>query len=291
MSSNNQKQSVLFTFSFIVVLCFACSVLLSVLSIVLRDKQSRAEEFNESRELLMAAVALDSKGHFLMREADGSLRAARFKKGKLKPSSERVASENQVFNFFRKHVEAFLVDHSGKIYSFESLGLNKSEYLAKNKKTGFSHLDYKLVYCLKDQKGQIDSYIFPIKGFGLWDAIYGFLAMEIDGMTVRGISWFEHKETPGLGAHISNPSWQKQFRGKQLFSDTGANLDKAPIGLLVVKPAEKERYQGARLMSVVDGIPGATLTGNGVMRAYKESMEPYRAFLRSLHKNRKKGEA
>ena len=55
---------------------------------------------------------------------------------------------------------------------------------------------------------------------GLWDAIYGYLAIKTDGNTVIGISWYDQKETPGLGANISEPEWQSQFPGKHLFQES-----------------------------------------------------------------------
>lgn len=274
-ASNKQEKSTLFTFFFVIVLCFVCSAVLSILSIALKDQQKRAEEFNESRELLLAADLLDAKGHLFLEGGQEPVFA------------KDIASEAEVLRFYQKYVEAFLVNEEGQVFNFEELNLQKDEYLSKHKKKGFANLPLKLVYRIKNQRGELDCYVFPVQGFGLWDAIYGFLAMEKDGKTLRGVAWYEHKETPGLGAHITNPLWLKQFRGKSLFLDLGEGIEQAPLGLIVTKGKAKEQYQGAFLARAVDGIPGATLTGNGVMKAYKESMEPYRPFLESLAQSTK----
>ena len=65
-------------------------------------------------------------------------------------------------------------------------------------------------------------YCIPISGYGLWSTLYGFLALEADLDTVRGITFYEHKETPGLGGEVDNPSWQAQWKGKKILDASGA---------------------------------------------------------------------
>ena len=128
--------------------------------------------------------------------------------------------------------------------------------------------------------------MIPVYGFGLWDAIYGFLAVRADGNQLIGISWYDHKETPGLGANISEPSWQKQFQGKVLFQKdtTGkTNFESAPLGITVMRGKVAETLGNSpKADSAVDGMAGATLTGNGVTKAYKDTLGPYRPFLTRL---------
>ncbi|MBT8079165.1 MAG: Na(+)-translocating NADH-quinone reductase subunit C [Gammaproteobacteria bacterium] len=97
--------------------------------------------------------------------------------------------------------------------------------------------------------------ILPVHGYGLWSTMYGFLALDSDGTTVRGLQFYEHAETPGLGDQIDDGGWQAQWRGKQLFDESGA------VRLTVirgqVRPGEQAIYE-------VDGLSGATLTGRGV---------------------------
>lgn len=100
---------------------------------------------------------------------------------------------------------------------------------------------------------RIEQVILPIEGAGLWATMYGFLAVEDDGNTVRGLQFYEHGETPGLGDGVDKPAWRAQWAGKKLYDADGN------IQIEVVKgPApDDSNYQ-------IDGLAGATLTGRGV---------------------------
>lgn len=103
--------------------------------------------------------------------------------------------------------------------------------------------------------GQVDALILPIQGYGLWSTLYGYLALEEDGRTVAGITFYEHGETPGLGGEVENPRWQGLWKGRQVFDDAGH------VKLQVIKgaagPAAEDPYR-------VDGLSGATITARGV---------------------------
>ena len=85
-----------------------------------------------------------------------------------------------------------------------------------------------------------------------------------------GTTWYDQKETPGLGAEIASNAWQKQFAGKSI-------LNNGSIGIVVAKGK-------AKADNAVDGLPGATLTGEGVTKAYRTSLTPYRALLEKMKK-------
>ena len=108
------------------------------------------------------------------------------------------------------------------------------------------------VYLVKDG-AEIQQVILPIEGAGLWATMYGFLAVEADGNTVRGLQFYEHGETPGLGDGVDKPVWQALWHGKKLYDADGN------IQIEVIKgPAPRDsEYQ-------IDGLAGATLTGRGV---------------------------
>ncbi len=114
---------------------------------------------------------------------------------------------------------------------------------------------YSLVYLVK-KDGKLDQVILPIVGKGLWSTMYGFLAVGDDLNTVRGITFYEHAETPGLGGEIDNPLWKAKWTGKKLYDDQGT------YKLEVVKGAAAQSGPGAEHQ--IDGISGATLTANGV---------------------------
>ena len=108
------------------------------------------------------------------------------------------------------------------------------------------------VYLVKDD-AKIEQVILPIEGAGLWATMYGFLAVEADGQTARGLQFYEHGETPGLGDAVDKPAWREQWQGKRLYDDDGDPLIEVVKG---PAPAGSD-YQ-------IDGLAGATLTGRGV---------------------------
>ena len=118
-------------------------------------------------------------------------------------------------------------------------------------------------------------YVIPVRGMGLWDAIWGYVSVD-ENLKVDGIV-FDHKaETPGLGGEITQEYFQKSFIGESVF-DANGNLQ----GLKVVKG-----YQGKDNKSdgEVDAISGATLTGNGVTEMLVRGLKPYEKYLKSNKK-------
>ncbi len=111
---------------------------------------------------------------------------------------------------------------------------------------------YSLVYLVK-KDNKLDQVILPVDGKGLWSTLYGFLALGGDLNTVKGITFYEHAETPGLGGEIDNPTWKARWVGKKVYDDKGS------VQLVVAKGAADENSPHQ-----VDGISGATLTANGV---------------------------
>ena len=113
-----------------------------------------------------------------------------------------------------------------------------------------------LVYLVKNGDS-VKEVILPINGTGLWSMMYAFVAVQTDGNTVNGITYYEQGETPGLGGEVENPKWKAQFEGKKLFDENN-------------KPAIKIVKGGAPQGSEhgVDGLSGATLTSNGVQHQF-----------------------
>lgn len=99
-----------------------------------------------------------------------------------------------------------------------------------------------------------ESVVLPIHGYGLWTTLYGFLALSKDASQVVGITYYEHGETPGLGGEVDNPAWKAQFPGKKPYAPDGS------VGLTVKKAGQAEAGSDYE----VDGLSGATITGNGV---------------------------
>jgi len=108
------------------------------------------------------------------------------------------------------------------------------------------------VYLVMDG-GRIEQVILPVEGAGLWATMYGFLAVEADGNTVRGLQFYDHGETPGLGDQVDKPAWREQWRGKKLFDANG----EPQIEVIKGFAPDDSEYE-------IDGLAGATLTARGV---------------------------
>ena len=116
----------------------------------------------------------------------------------------------------------------------------------------------------------------PVRGYGLWGILYGYLAISNDLNTIVGLEFYEHKETPGLGAEIDNPAWKALWNGKKLFDEEGNLLIEVIKGKVAANDMEST-YK-------VDGLSGATLTSNGVtnLLAFWLGELGYSKFLLSL---------
>lgn len=104
--------------------------------------------------------------------------------------------------------------------------------------------------------GEVEKYILPISGFGLWSTLYGFIAIDKDLQTIEGITFYEHGETPGLGGEVDNPRWKAIWKGKQGLDEQG-NVVISVIKGKVNPDSPEAKHQ-------VDGLSGSTLTTRGL---------------------------
>jgi Na+-transporting NADH:ubiquinone oxidoreductase subunit C len=112
------------------------------------------------------------------------------------------------------------------------------------------------VVYLATEDDRLRQVILPVRGRGFGSMLYGYVALAPDANTVAGLTFYEHAETPGLGALIDSPEWKAQWRDKKV-RDPGGVM-RLGVGTGVVAPDGPEApYQ-------VDGLTGATWTGNGV---------------------------
>jgi Na+-transporting NADH:ubiquinone oxidoreductase subunit C len=131
------------------------------------------------------------------------------------------------------------------------------------------------IYLVRDE-GAVVNLILPVRGAGLWSTMYGFIALAPDGVTITGISFYEHAETPGLGDQIDDPRWRASWQGKQAFDSNGV------LRLVVIKG--RVQPDAVAAPHQIDGLSGATLTGNGVTNLvrYWLGEHGYGPFLRRL---------
>jgi len=141
---------------------------------------------------------------------------------------------------------------------------------------------YRVIATTKDESGALEAVVLPISGKGLWSQIYGYIALESDVDTVRGITFYKHGETPGLGGEVENADWQDQWRGiykgaqtdvrKKILDDEGELVS---IALKKTMGTERDKH-------AVDGLAGATITCNGVTDFLLADLEALAAYLDKL---------
>jgi len=115
--------------------------------------------------------------------------------------------------------------------------------------------NYALVYLIrKDDK--LDQIVLPIRGKGLWSTMYGYIALDSDARTIRGVTFYEQGETAGLGGEVSNPLWNAKWVGKTALDEKGDVVFRlSRTGVTPDTPGGEH---------MVDALSGATLTSNGV---------------------------
>ncbi len=121
----------------------------------------------------------------------------------------------------------------------------------------------------KAEDGKVETFILPISGKGLWSTIYGYLALESDKNTVRGVTFYKHGETPGLGGECENPVWCAQWKGKKVRADDGK--------LRGIQVYKGQAPQGSAWQ--VDGLSGATITSNGITKFVQSDLDAFADFL------------
>lgn len=295
MSQQPRKFTDTQTILFIVILSFVCALILSVLASALAKPKEVAKDLDRSKQMMIAAKILTHQGYFILPDGKGGYTPAKFdKEGLLVPTEEKIIASNaELLEVYKSRLIPMFVNDKGRLISLEESKIDLNAYLNDFRKSGFYREPLKLLYQIEPNSNAKDrkpvGYVIPVNGYGLWDAIYGYIAVKTDGDTVIGISWYDQKETPGLGANISEDDWQKQFGGKKIFQPGPSgktDFKTAPLGITVVKGNVADVLGNSpKASSAVDGMAGATLTGNGVTDAYRDVLSGYRPFLIGLNKD------
>ena len=218
-------------------LCLVCSIIVSAAAVMLKPLQEANKTLDRKRNILAAAGMLDESKTIDEQFAQISTRVVDLRTGKF---SDAVDPE--------KYNQKKAAKDPG-----QSEKLTADQDLAKIARRE----NYAVVYLVESEPDQFDKIILPVRGYGLWSTLYGFVALEADGNTIAGMGFYEHGETPGLGGEVDNPRWKALWPGKQVYKD-----ESVKIGLIKgpVNP------QGADALWQVDGLSGATLTSTGVTR-------------------------
>lgn len=230
--------SVGYNLGFAAAVCLVCAVVVSTAAVVLADRQERnATLFKQKNVLLVAGLANE----------DESLSAQEV--------ADRFAPITQLIVDVATGDVVEGVDAATYDQRVAAVDPARSRVAPANPARVMRVPNQAAVYEVRDPSGALEMVAVPIEGLGLWGTLYGFIALEGDLRTVRGLTFYEHKETPGLGGEVDNPSWKALWRGRLAFDD-----DLAPAIAVVKGPAGSV----AETPYAIDGLSGATITSRGV---------------------------
>jgi len=269
-----ERKGDLYTFGFAGIICVFCSVILALAATGLKPLQDQNAELDVLVNILGAVghdpAALKKEGAVAVKEQF----AKEFQTKLLNASNQETSLDFMKTELIKVGYPEDMIDNllPGTLLTrFEA----KKGLMARKAGKKMDEYDpgYKMVYVhLED--GQPDAYVIPVMGFGLWDIVKGYLALGTDLNTVKGVTFYEHKETPGLGARVTEQWFQANWKGKKTLSDGGE--------LVSITVAKGDAASGVHQ---VDGISGATLTGNGINKFVKADLMRYEPYFKTLRGN------
>ncbi len=207
------------------------------------------------------SVELDTKSQILSSVMD------REKLGQMKPE--------EVLSMYDARITSLVVDINGNTVETDEDGkaivAEQVNILKNYKKDPENRLYPVFKYMNAEDKDKVDAYILPLYGAGLWDKIWGFVALDSELKTIAGASFAHKAETPGLGARIASPQIQQRYVGKEIYDENGT--------LVSVKMVKGEGNAGLTEHQV-DGMSGATITGKGLNAMLENYLSYYQSYLK-----------
>ncbi|MDG1580470.1 Na(+)-translocating NADH-quinone reductase subunit C [Pseudomonas sp. GOM6] len=233
------KESTVRTLTVAVLVCLVCSVFVAGAAVALKPTQVENRQLDKQRSIL-AIAGLGEAG----------------------------MSAKEVKALFGERIQAKVVDLQDGTFSdaqnpatFDPLKASKDPQLSmvlsgEQDIASIKRREQFTTVYMVEQDGELQTLILPVRGYGLWSTLHGFIAVKGDLNTVVGFGFYQHGETPGLGGEVDNPKWKGLWVGKTLFDDNGA------LAVEIIKGSVDP--QSPKAEHQVDGLAGATLTSNGV---------------------------
>ncbi len=226
------QYSMKYIFGFAAVLCFVCSIMISTANVGLRERQEINKVLDKQKSVLQAA--------WLVQPGEKVNRA-------------------RVEELF-KNVRPRIIELStGKVLEEVNADTFDEESLpslpAPTNKAGIREIKEQVKIYEIMEGDKVTMFVLPIVGKGLWSTMHGFLALDADTRTIRGLTYYDQAETPGLGGEVVNPKWKALWQGRLAYDENWSAkiaVIKGPAG-----PVEQNPY-------AVDGLSGATLTSRVV---------------------------
>ena len=229
--------SVLYNLSFAAVICVVCAIAVSSSYVSLRERQEINQALDVQRNVLVAAGLAATDESLTPEEIEVRFTPIQQFVIELE-TGEPTDVDPATFDFRADERDPL----KSRVAPVNNAGLNRGANRA-------------LVYEVLGSDGELDLVVLPVHGLGLWGILYGFVALDADLGTIRGLTYYEHGETPGLGGEVDNPRWKNRWPGRQVCSPDGNPAIEVVRGR--AGTPEEDPYR-------VDGLAGATMTSRGV---------------------------
>ncbi|MBK6266928.1 NADH:ubiquinone reductase (Na(+)-transporting) subunit C [Marivirga sp. S37H4] len=238
------RQSNYYVILFSVILTVVLGGLLAATSEGLAPQQKKSVELDTKKQILGAVMDIDDKDFDVLEVYDRVIK------------SEVVDFEGNVVT----------EDSEGNAIVAEDVNVEK-----QFKKSPEERLYPVFKYFGENAGDEVESYILPVYGNGLWDNIWGFIALDTQGKEIKGAKFGHAGETPGLGARITESEVQERYKGKELYNEQGE--------LVSVQMLKGENNPESKLDEHhIDGMSGATITGTGVNEMLKKYFKYYQPY-------------
>ncbi len=231
------RQSNLYIVLYASAITIVCGGLLAFASISLKDAQDANIALEQKKNILGSVLTLDES-----------------------------VNVTEVYN---KRVKPFVIDFEGNVK--EGVLPEQVVVASEYKKAPKERLLPIYEFASEGDPNKVEYAVMPVYGYGLWNNIWGFVAVKSDFNTIQGVKFQHAGETPGLGARIESDEIQDRFKGKQIF-DNG--------NLVSVRIQKGEGLDYSNQVHKVDGMSGATLTGKGVNNMLADYLACYEKYLK-----------
>ena len=238
---------------FAAAVCVVCSIFVSGSAVSLKEMQKSNQLLDLQKNVISVSGIFDSP------DAVAALSAEDIEQyfPKDKPDSGKFIQIAYVK--IEDGKASLLKDQYESPEAYQKANKGKCKSLSKDlNKPQIRCLPEELMIYLVYDGPNLNRVIYPVEGKGLWSTLKGFLALGKDEKNkgkgykhIKGLTFYSHAETPGLGGEVDNPKWKAQWNGLPAFDESGA------IKVKVAKNRAGNEYE-------VDGLSGATLTANGV---------------------------
>ena len=239
-----QRDSLSYTVLVAVVLCVVCSLAVSAAAVALRPRQEQNERLDQQKNILDATgLAIGEYG------------------------VQASELDRKQIDSLNKWISSQLIDlKTGEETSDVDINTYNLAEAASNPSMSVPVVDpefnpgeprrpkiMKVFFVKQPNSEKIEQVVLPVYGKGLWGTLWGYLALKSDLETIQGLTFYKHKETPGLGGEVDNPRWKAEWEGRKLYDPEGR-----PSAMVYKGPAPSDDPYA------VDGLSGATITSRGV---------------------------